>query len=315
MAKNYRIQKDGEKREMLFCSVFFLLALGCVVFGVLLLAEWNGKGVAKFPLWAAILTVLICVGYVFSVAYVMNGRETLAKTALSAYIFLLFCLILVYVLQKTGFFVVMRNENLLREYLQKAGVWMPLSYILLQFLQVVVLPIPSIVSTLAGIALFGGLKTLIYSFIGIVAGSFTAFWIGRKLGNKAVLWIVGEDSLKKWQKKLKGKDNLFLSLMFLLPLFPDDILCFLAGLSSMSWGYFTGIIILSRALALSATCFSVDFIPFNTWWGITFWVLFAVILSLIFVAVYKNMDKIQQKIDLYKRKRRKRKWDEKKLPK
>ena len=307
MVNNNKIKKDREKKDVLFCSVFFLFALGCVVFGVLLLAEWNGKGVSNFPLWAALFTVLICFGYVFSVIFARNGLETPAKTMLSVYIFLLFCLILVYVLQKTGFFSVLRDENLLREYLQKAGVWMPLLYILLQFLQVVILPIPSIVSTIAGIALFGATRTLIYSFIGIVIGSFTAFWVGRKLGNKAVSWMVGEDTLKKWQKKLKGKDNLFLSLMFLLPLFPDDILCFIAGLSTMSWRYFTGIILISRVLALSATCFSVDFIPFHTWWGITIWCTFAIILTAVFIIIYKNMDKIQQKMNLYKRKMRKRK--------
>ncbi len=307
MVKNNKNRKDREKKDALFCSVFFLFALDCVIFGVLLLAEWNGIGVSNFSRWAAIFTVLICIGYVFSVMFVMNGREMPAKTMLSVYIFLLFCLILLYVLQKTGFFLVLRDENLFQEYLQKAGVWMPLLYILLQFLQVVILPIPSIVSTLAGIALFGATKTLIYSFIGIVVGSFTAFWIGRKLGYKAVSWMVGEDTLKKWQKKLKGKDNLFLSLMFLLPLFPDDILCFFAGLSTMSWGYFTGIILISRALALSATCFSVDFIPFTTWWGVTIWCSFALFVTAVFIIIYKNMDKIQQKIALYKRKKRKRK--------
>ncbi|MBQ8876319.1 MAG: TVP38/TMEM64 family protein [Clostridia bacterium] len=183
---------------------------------------------------------------------------------------------------------------------------MPLLYILLQFLQVVVLPIPSIVSTLAGLALFGAVKTLLYSFVGIALGSFFAFWIGRKLGNRAVAWMVGEETLRKWQKKLKGKDRLFLTLMFLLPLFPDDILCFLAGLSTMGWGYFTFVILLSRALALSTTCFSVDFIPFTTWWGGLFWVLFAIILIVIFVFIYKNLDKIQQKIDRIKAKIRKK---------
>ena len=37
------------------------------------------------------------------------------------------------------------------------------------------------------------------------------------------LSYMGEDALKKWQKKLKGKDNLFLTLMFLLPLYTDDM--------------------------------------------------------------------------------------------
>ena len=42
MTKNTQTNKDGEKSMFLFCSVFFLLSLGCVIFGVLLLAGWNG---------------------------------------------------------------------------------------------------------------------------------------------------------------------------------------------------------------------------------------------------------------------------------
>lgn len=304
MVGNKNENKDRVKGELLFCSVFFLLSLVCVVLGALLLVEFCYDS-RLFIFWIIALTVVLCFGYIISIWSVAQGRESVAKSLLSLYIFLLFCAVLVYALQKTGFFLVLRDEKRFQAYLQKAGVWMPLLYILLQFLQVIVLPIPSIVSTIAGIALFGALKTLFYSFIGIVIGSYLAFFIGRKLGNKAVSWMIGEDALKKWQRKLKGKDNLILTTMFLLPLFPDDVLCFLAGLSSMSWGYFSVVILLSRALALSATCFSVDFIPFNTWWGIALWCVFAAVLTVVFVLIYKNIDKIQQKINQIKRKNKK----------
>ena len=186
-----------------------------------------------------------------------------------------------------------RDAESLQKYLENAGAWMPLLYILLQYLQVVVLPIPGIVSTVAGVALFGSFWAMIYCLIGIVLGSLTAFLIGRKLGNKAVSWMVGEETLKKWQKKLKGKDNLFLTLMFLLPLFPDDVLCFIAGLSTMSFGYFTGMIVVSRVLAISATCYSFDFIPFNTWWGLLIWGVLIAVTAVGFILVYKNLDRIQ----------------------
>ena len=104
-------------------------------------------------------------------------------------------------LQKTGFFDLVQSSEGLQQYLEKAGIWMPILYIALQFLQVIILPIPGIVSTMAGVTLFGPFKTLIYSLIGILLGSLTAFFIGRKLGNKAVEWIVGKETLKKWQKK------------------------------------------------------------------------------------------------------------------
>lgn len=174
---------------------------------------------------------------------------------------------------------------------------MPVFYILLQYLQVVLLPIPGFVSTAAGVALFGPFYTFLYSFIGVTLGSLTAFYIGRKFGNKAVAWMIGEDVLKKWMKKVKGKDNFILTAMFFLPIFPDDVLCFIAGLSSMTTKYFVWMIIVSRLLAILTTCYSVNFIPFNTWWGISVWIGLILFIVVLFIALYKNLDKIQGKFE------------------
>ena len=211
----------------------------------------------------------------------------------SVYFFTLFCLVLVFIFQKTGFFDLVKSSEGLQEYLEKAGIWMPILYIALQFLQVIILPSPGIVSTMAGVTLFGPFKTLIYGMIGILLGSLTAFFIGRKLGNKAVEWIVGKETLKKWQKKLKGKDNLALTMMFLFPLFPDDVLCFFAGLSSMSNRYFITMITITRFIGIAGTCYSFNFIPWDRWWGLGIWAILLIGIVLIFIFVYKNMDKVQ----------------------
>ena len=143
-----------------------------------------------------------------------------------------------------------------------------------------------------GIALFGPVKTVLYSLCGILLGSFTAFFIGRKLGYKAVAWMVGEETLNKWQKKIKGKDNFILTMMFFLPFFPDDILCFITGLSSMSTKYFSIMIIIARIVSLSATCVSISFIPLTTWWGLLIWGAILLVVVVGFIFVYKHMDRI-----------------------
>ena len=216
------------------------------------------------------------------------------KGALSAFILVLFALIVLFILQQTDFFNVIQDENSLQEYIASKGAWMPVVYIVLQYLQVVILPIPSVVSTVAGIALFGPFQTMIYSLIGVLLGSFTGFFIGKKLGNKAVAWMIGEDTMNKWQKKIKGKDYLLLTMMFILPVFPDDVLCFVAGLSTMTWGYFSVMIVISRILQISVTCYSIDLIPFTTWWGLLIWIVFFSVLLTGFIIVYKNIDKIQE---------------------
>lgn len=297
MRKNQDRQRDEKKKERAFLLVFFLLSVVCIILGILCLSSMQALIVRRWlGLWIALIISVIILLYACSVWSILKNKKTIHRSLLSLYIFLAFCLLFTFVLQRTGFFALFKDSNRVQEYLKKAGIWMPLFYILLQFLQVVILPIPSIVSTAAGVALFGPLKTLVYSLIGIISGSITAFYIGRKFGGKAVSWMVGEESLKKWQKKLKGKDNFFLTVMFLLPLFPDDILCFFAGLSTMSWRYFMIMIFITRSIGIAGTCYSIDLIPFNTWWGIFIWIGLLIVLAIAIYLIYKNMDRIQAKL-------------------
>ncbi len=291
------MKKDNkqEKKNVFFFLLFFVLSIICIVFSMLCIFQSNSAFLRKHALVFSIFTTILYIFFCgFSVWLLYRKKERFVKTCLSIFFFLAFILPFIFLLQITGVFEIIKDEGKLQAFLERAGVWMPILYILLQFFQVVVLPIPSIVSTAAGVALFGAFQTTLFSLIGILLGSFLAFWIGRKLGYKAVAWMLGKETLDKWQKKLKGKDNLFLTVMFLLPFFPDDVLCFVAGLSSMSIGYFSAMILVSRFLAITATCYSIDFIPFNTWWGILLWLIFIVGVLIAFALIYKNMDKIQK---------------------
>lgn len=192
----------------------------------------------------------------------------------------------------TGIIEKITSVDALREYIEQAGSAAAIIYILFCFLQVVLLPVPGSVTVAVGVAMFGPLKCTVFSFIGIVLGSVAAFAVGRWIGYKAVCWIVGRDSLDKWLKKLKGKDYLILSLMFLLPMFPDDVLCFIAGLSSMTWRYFAVMIVITRAISVVSTSYTFELIPFNTWWGIIIWIVIAALVVLSFYLVCKYSDKI-----------------------
>ncbi len=295
MSKIKKHDRDEQKSTAIFLLVFFLLSIAAILLGIACLGEARTGFVSTHfqPLSIGVCAAVAILCGV-SVWSVLAAREVLSKSLLSVYVLLIFSLLICLILQKTGFFEVIQSAESLEEYLKKTGIWMPVLYVFLQFLQVIVLPIPSVVSTVAGVALFGAFRAMIYSLIGILIGSFLAFFIGRKLGNSAVAWLVGEDALKKWQRKLKGKDNLILSLMFLLPVFPDDVLCMIAGLSSMTFKYFAGIIIFSRLLGIATTCYLIDYLPFNTWWGVTAWGVFFAIIICVFVLAYKNLDKLQK---------------------
>ena len=212
-----------------------------------------------------------------------------------------------FVLCATGLITKINSVDALRDYISQTGAWAAVIYIIFSFLQVVLLPVPGSVAVAVGVAMFGPLMCAIYSFIGIVTGSIVAFVIGRWIGYKAVCWIVGKESLDKWLKKLKGKVYLILSLMFLLPLFPDDILCFVAGLSSMTWGFFLVMITVTRAISIFSTAYSFELIPFTTWWGILIWGVLLALVVLAFYLVCRYYEKIDNflktKFKILKKKR------------
>lgn len=285
-------KKIGEALKPIY---FTFLSLGNVIFAILCIYQSHSPLVSSNAVWLSfficalgIVLLSVCVWAFFV------DKELLCKWLITFLIGALFLLVLLFILMKTNFFSIVKDKQKLAEYLQKAGVWMPIAYLLLQFLQVVILPIPSVVSTAVGVVLFGPFLATLYSIIGVMLGTFVAFYIGRKLGSRAVEWLIGKETLYNWQKRLNGKDNFILTLMFILPVFPDDVLCFIAGLSSMSVKYFCGMTFISRIIAITTTCYSIQFIPFNTWWGVSIWIMFAIVIILSFLFIYKNMTSLQR---------------------
>lgn len=237
----------------------------------------------------AVFSALMVGAYI---VFYLIKKQSLYRLILCALIFADICGIVFFTICATGLITKINSIQALRDYIAQFGNMAVFLFILFCFLQVIVLPVPGSVAVAAGVALFGPLKCAIYSFIGIVSGSIVAFAVGRWIGYKAVKWIVGQDTLDKWLQKLKGKDYLILSIMFLLPMFPDDVLCFVAGLSSMTWPYFIVMIIITRLISVVTTSYSIGLIPFNTWWGILIWIVLAALVVASFWIVCKYSDKI-----------------------
>lgn len=232
--------------------------------------------------------LMVAIGIVF----LLQEKNTLYKSVVSALMLTIFFSILLLIAEWTDFITILSSEELYEQFLEKTGAWMPIIYIILHVIQVLFLPIPGIFSILVGIRLFGAFLTAVYSYIGIICGSLIAFFIGKRLGVKAVSWLIGEENLNKWRHRIKGKDNLVLSFMFLLPLFPDDILCFVAGISTMSNRFFIIMVLSTRAISVLGSCYSIAWIPLNTWWGILCWILIALSAIIAFVVLYKNIDSV-----------------------
>src|SRR2546425_326073 len=75
--------------------------------------------------------------------------------------------------------------------LRQWGVLAPLVFIVIQALQVIIIaPIPGEVTGLLGGFIFRQWLGFFYSTLGLTAGSFFAFWVGRRLGAPYVRRLV-----------------------------------------------------------------------------------------------------------------------------
>lgn len=200
------------------------------------------------------------------------------------------------------------TQEELREYIASFGVWAPIVYIIISFLQVTFIPIPSGVTILAGNYVFGPWVAFICSYIGCVLGSLVAFWLGRAIGRPFVNWVVGSEAkVDLWIKRLKGREKVLLFFMFLLPFFPDDVLCSIAGIMPISWFGFTIIQLLTRCTSVACTIIfmSGEIIPYEGW-GLVVIITACLICMVAFLLSLKYSEKINAYVDNFAKKHFKR---------
>lgn len=141
-------------------------------------------------------------------------------------------------IQTTKLLDILQNHHRLKEFIFSFGAYSPLAFILLQVIQVIVAPIPGGAIEFLGGYLFGVKAGLIYSMIGLILGSWLAFTLARIFEKWVVEKFVSPKTMKKFDY-LIGHEGVILSfLLFLIPGFPKDALCYLLGLTPMHLGIF-----------------------------------------------------------------------------
>lgn len=225
----------------------------------------------------------------------MDRKERLRflnKLIVSGGALILFLGGLYFLFYKLGLTNVSQDE--LQEFIKSTGVIAPLIYILITFLQVTFIPIPSTVTILVGSYLFGPFGAFFLSYIGLMIGSLVAYGLGKLLGRPFINWLSGsKEETEKWMSKLNGKENILLFFMFLFPIFPDDVLCSIAGILPITFRGFLWMQIITRATSVGCTLLFMtgQIIPFNGW-GIPVIGVGILICFIAFIYCFKNADKI-----------------------
>lgn len=283
-------------KTVLSCSVIVVLCAAAIVFGLLYMNLTNISFLERHKRLVETLFIII-IGLVTMISVVcqLSDKKFVYRLTFLTLILMTAALAVLYVMQITGLWDKIDSVEDLRNYVSGFGGYAVFIFIAIQFLQVVVLPIPGFITVSVGVLLFGAFRGSVYSVIGIVSASIVAFFIGRVFGYKVAGWLVGKENLDKGLELVKGKDKVILTFMFLFPFFPDDVLCFVAGLSSMSVPYYIVMITITRIINIVVSAYSVNgsIIPYNTWWGILLWIAVFILVAALCYVIYRHGDKIE----------------------
>jgi uncharacterized membrane protein YdjX (TVP38/TMEM64 family) len=131
-------------------------------------------------------------------------------------------------------------------FLASFGAYSSAVFVLLQALQVVISPIPGELTGVAGGYVYGQGYGFILSTLGLTLGSWVAFELSSILGRPFVEKLFKKDLLHKFDFLTTNTGATIAFLLFLIPGFPKDVLCYILGLSRMRLSTFLIVSIIGR---------------------------------------------------------------------
>jgi uncharacterized membrane protein YdjX (TVP38/TMEM64 family) len=198
-----------------------------------------------------------------------------------------------------GIFVYMKSNGILnymssaeefKKYIKGYGDKAYVVFFIIQFISVIIAPIPSNISAVVGGTVFGIWESFFISMLAIISGSIIVFILGRRFGRVFAERFINPKLLNKYEQHFSTrKGELLLILLLLLPFFPDDAIGFVAGLSKISLRRYVIIMLLTRPWEiLAASALGSSKIAMPLWgWGA---------LTLVVICIAKNSDKIEKKL-------------------
>lgn len=161
----------------------------------------------------------------------MQLPETISLKRLLVTFCILALLVAVYIYSHQHFFNLETEQ--FYAWLDGMGIWAPVFLTGLITLEVIIAPLPGGWLTIASGYLFGPWMGFAISYIGMVLGSVLAFELSRRLGQPFVKRLVKPDQYKRYGEKLQSS-QWAIFLLYMIPLFPVDIISLLLGMTSIN---------------------------------------------------------------------------------
>jgi uncharacterized membrane protein YdjX (TVP38/TMEM64 family) len=137
--------------------------------------------------------------------------------------------------------------------MQHAGVWGPAILGLLFILQVFLAFIPGQALMVASGFLYGFWGGFLISWLSLVLGGEIAFILARHYGRTFAEKWISASILERWDQAANGQGIAFFAITLVMPLVPNDAMCYVAGLGRISRARFSIANLLGRGIACTIT--------------------------------------------------------------
>lgn len=178
-----------------------------------------------------------------------------------------------------------------REALEElVGPWGPGAIIVGEILQVLLAPIPGQVMGIAAGYLYGAFWGTVLSMVGLTLGTLIAIWLARRLGRPLLERIASPDLMDRIDGYVQRRGALAFFLIFLIPFLPDDVCCFIAGLTQLRIGELVLLAIVGRAPGVIVSTLIGARAQELTWPQLAIIGVIGVILALIFARYQRQLE-------------------------
>ena len=139
--------------------------------------------------------------------------------------------------------------NAVIESIKGYGLWGPFVLFILFILQTFLALIPGQALMVASGYIYGFGGGILITWISLVVGGQMAFWLARRYGRPFAEKWVSAKILDRWDKSAAGQGIGFYVITLVMPFFPNDAMCYVAGLGKMSGRRFLIANIMGRGIA------------------------------------------------------------------
>ncbi len=144
-------------------------------------------------------------------------------------------------------------------FMAKLGVFAPIVFVLIQFVQTVIPIIPGAVTIPLGVIMFGDIPAFFLNLTPIFLASIVNFYLAKQYGWTLVRKLIGEQNYQKaieWVQN-QNKFQTFLIWGLILPFLPADVICYVAGLTSLSYRRFIAVLCIGKPLSILIYSYSI----------------------------------------------------------